>query len=71
MEQSGHYRSQVEERPSCMLQAHWRPDRSCIGNDREEYCEENDGDSIEDGVEGNITGAIELGFTQINSLHQI
>ena len=54
-----------------MLQEHWRPDRSCVGNEREEYCEENDGDSIEDGVEGNITGAIELGFTQINSLHKI
>ena len=73
MEQSGHYRSQVEERPSCMLQGHWRPDRSCMGNEREEYsAEENDGDSIEDGEEGNITAAAnEFGFMQINSLHQI
>lgn len=43
-----------------MLQEHWRPDLSRTGNEREEYCEENDGDSIEDGLEGNITAAIEL-----------
>ena len=33
----------------------------------EEYSEENDGDSLEDGAEGNKIAAIELGLTQIIS----
>lgn len=62
-QQSGRYHSQVEERPSCMLQEHWRPDLSRTGNEREEYCEENDGDSIEDGLEDSPTSDDKAGGT--------
>ena len=46
------YTTPVEERPSCMLQESWRPSLSRTTNEHEECSEENDGDSLEDGVEG-------------------
>lgn len=47
-----YFTTPVEERPSCMLQESWRPGLSRTTNEHEEYSEENDGDSLEDGVEG-------------------
>ncbi|XP_020623074.1 homeobox protein MOX-2-like [Orbicella faveolata] len=49
-QQSGHHRSQTEDRPSCMLQEIWRPNLSCSRSDREQYEQENDAESVEDGV---------------------
>lgn len=64
-QQSQNYRGHVHERPSCMLQETWRPNLSCLRNECEENSEENDADSLEDGAEGNITAAIELGFMHV------
>ena len=47
-----YYTTPVEERPSCMVQESWRPGLSRTTNEHEEYSEENDGDSLEDDVEG-------------------
>ena len=66
-QQNDRYCSQAEQRPSCMLQEHWGSDWSCLRTESEEYSEENDGDSLEDGAEGNKIAAIELGLTQIIS----
>lgn len=53
--QSVHYHTQVGERPSCMLQQQWSPDLGFV--EREDNFEENDGDSIEDAEQGNMTNA--------------
>lgn len=53
--QSVHYHTQVGERPSCMLQQQWSPDLGFV--EREDNYEENDGDSIEDAEQGNMTNA--------------
>lgn len=53
--QSVHHHTQVGERPSCMHQQQWRPDLGFM--EREDNYEENDGDSIEDGEQGNMTDA--------------
>lgn len=50
---SGHHCSQTEDRPSCMLQEAWRPNLSCLRNDREQCEQENDAESLEDSVTGN------------------
>lgn len=52
-QQSGHHRSQTEDRPSCMLQDVWRPNVSCSRSGREQYDQENDVESVEDSVTGN------------------
>lgn len=60
-----YYTTPVEERPSCMLQESWRPGLSRTTNEHEEYGEENDGDSLEDGVEGKKIAKIKRDLTQI------